>query len=156
MPTIQISGNTQITAGNSTTLTASGASTYVWSNGETTAAITVAPTSTTTYTVTGTTQYGCTATASKTVQVSSSVADYADEGGILLYPNPATHTVTLQADEGKTMQKVIIYDAMGRTVFSNEAEMHKVDINVSNWTSGIYFAHITVNGNVAVKKFTKE
>ena len=157
IPSVTISGNTQISAGNSTTLTASGADTYVWSTGETTTAITVAPTSTTSYTVTGTTQYGCTATASKIVQVTSSVADYTSESGVLLYPNPATHTVTLQADEnGSAMQEVAIYDATGRVLFRQKADATKVEINISGWTSGVYVARIVSDGNVIVKKFTKE
>ena len=157
VPTISISGNTQITAGNSTTLTASGANTYAWSNGGTTAAITVSPTTTTTYTVTGTTQYGCTATASKTVQVSSSIADYTIESRVLLYPNPATHAVTLQTNEkGLTLQEVTIYDASGRVLYRQKTEATKVEISVSDWSAGVYFARIISGDNVIIKKFAKE
>lgn len=54
-PTLNISGNTTVCAGQSTTLSVTGASTYQWSGGSTatTANITVSPSVTTTYYVTG-------------------------------------------------------------------------------------------------------
>lgn len=158
IPSVTISGNTQINAGNSTTLTANGASTYVWSTGETTTSITVSPNTNTSYSVTGTTQYGCTASATTTVHVNTtSVTDYTNENGFILYPNPATHTVTLQANgNGNSINEIKVYDVTGRMVFHKEVNAIKAEINVSDWTSGIYFVHIISNENVAVRKFTKE
>ena len=157
MPNVSISGNTQITVGSNTTLTASGADSYEWSTGETTADITVSPTSNTTYSVTGTTENGCTGTASTTVQVSVAVSDYDNANGILLFPNPATHTVTLQADgDGATLKEVAVYDATGRVVFRSEIGAGKVEIDVNDWKSGIYFARIICSDSVIIKKFTKQ
>ncbi len=157
VPDVTITGNTQITVGSNTTLTASGADSYEWSTGETTADITVSPTSNTTYSVTGTTEHGCTGTASTTVQVNTAVSDYDNASGILLFPNPATHTVTLQADgNGATMKEAAVYDATGRVVFRSNAEVNKMEINVSDWESGIYFARIISGDSVVVKKFTKQ
>ncbi|MDO5342883.1 MAG: FG-GAP-like repeat-containing protein, partial [Bacteroidia bacterium] len=68
-PTITISGNTYINAGESVTLTASGADTYVWSTGETGDSISVSPDDNTTYSVVGTDENGCTGTASFTVRL---------------------------------------------------------------------------------------
>lgn len=156
IPNVSISGNGQIAVGESTTLTASGAYTYVWSTGENTASITVAPTTNTTYRVTGTTQYGCTGTGSKTIEVTSGIVDNDSENGITLYPNPATHTITLQANGNKRMTEVAIYDATGRVLFRQKAAADKVDINVSNWTSGIYVVRIISEDSIAVKKFSKQ
>lgn len=157
VPTVQITGNTQIVSGSSTTLTANGASSYVWSTGGTTASITVSPTSNTTYTVTGTTQYGCSATASTTVTVTTSVSDYNADSDIRIFPNPAVNTVTLQAAEGgKPIQEVTLYDATCRIVYRNKVHAAKVEIDVTKWNSGIYFAHIICDDQVIVKKFTKE
>jgi hypothetical protein len=157
VPDVTISGNTQITSGSSTTLTADGADTYLWSTSETTATITVSPTSNTTYSVTGTTEHGCTGTASTTVQVNVAVSDYDNANGILLFPNPATRTVTLQADgDGATLKEVAVYDATGRVVFRSEIGARKVEIDVNDWKSGIYFARIICSDSVIVKKFTKQ
>ncbi|MBR9832669.1 T9SS type A sorting domain-containing protein [bacterium] len=49
LPTIGLTNDTTICAGDSITLTASGGTTYIWSNSATTSSITTAPTSTTMY-----------------------------------------------------------------------------------------------------------
>lgn len=69
--TVNITGATDVSLGQSTTLTATGGNFYLWSTGDTTAAITVTPTEATTYSVVATNQYGCTATASIMVNVSA-------------------------------------------------------------------------------------
>ena len=61
-----ISGKTNVCAGESTILTASGAASYQWNNGQNTPAITVSPSQTTTYVVTATSN-GC--SVSKTIDV---------------------------------------------------------------------------------------
>ncbi len=72
-PTVTISGNTAICAGDNTTLTASGGDTYVWSTTATTAAITVSPPTDASYTVTATDTNGCVGTATATVTVGAAV-----------------------------------------------------------------------------------
>jgi len=71
LPTIFISGNGTICAGNNTTLTASGGNgTFTWNGGlGTTNSITVAPSTNTTYTVNGTGTNGCIGTATTNVIV---------------------------------------------------------------------------------------
>ena len=69
LPSITISGKSNICEGNTDTLTAGGATQYVWSTGETSSTIQVMPTTTTTYTVTGYGYNGCLATASKVVNI---------------------------------------------------------------------------------------
>lgn len=71
LPSISISGRSNICQGSMDTLVAGGASQYVWSNGETGSTIHVMPTTTTTYTVTGYGYNGCLATASKVVYIDS-------------------------------------------------------------------------------------
>ncbi|MGE0569246.1 MAG: T9SS type A sorting domain-containing protein, partial [Bacteroidia bacterium] len=67
-PTMNITGNTVICAGNQTSLTASGATTYTWSSGGSNAITSVNPNSTTSYTVTGFNST-CSGTAAITVSV---------------------------------------------------------------------------------------
>jgi hypothetical protein len=71
-PTIAITGNSAVCAGQTATLTANGATSYTWSTGPTSSVITVSPASTTVYTVTG-------ATGNCTASVVQSLP---------LYPNP--------------------------------------------------------------------
>ena len=69
LPTVSVSGNTAVCAGNSTTLTASGASTYFWNTGVSTASVTLTPSAASNYTVTGTNTNGCSNTQTVTVNV---------------------------------------------------------------------------------------
>jgi len=67
IPTVFISGDSIICAGNTTKLTASGAVNYLWEpSGNTSASITISPTSNVTYTVIGT-SFGCMNFATRTV-----------------------------------------------------------------------------------------
>ena len=68
LPTISVSGNTTLCAGNSTTLTASGADSYSWSTGDNTASVSISAFGV--YLVTGTSTAGCSNTANVTVLVS--------------------------------------------------------------------------------------
>ena len=68
LPSVNISGNTTLCAGNSTTLTATGADSYTWSTGDNTASVSISAFGI--YTVTGTTTAGCSSTANVTVLVS--------------------------------------------------------------------------------------
>ncbi len=65
-PTVLVSGNTTVCAGQSTTLFAQGASTYSWSNGPTTAINAITPSATATYTVDG---FNGTCAGSKTISI---------------------------------------------------------------------------------------
>lgn len=70
LPTITITGPSDICYGSPVTLTASGAQTYTWQPGAMTGpTVTTSPASTTTYTVTGTDANGCTNSATHTVNV---------------------------------------------------------------------------------------
>lgn len=68
-PTVSISGNTTICAGQITTLAGSGAVSYTWTPGSISGLITVSPTNNTTYTLTGIGANGCYGYAVETVTV---------------------------------------------------------------------------------------
>lgn len=68
-PTLNITGNSTVCAGQNTNLTASGAVSYTWNTGATTSTIAVTPSVTTTYTVTGTSGLGCSSSSTRTVNV---------------------------------------------------------------------------------------
>ncbi|TAL60781.1 MAG: gliding motility-associated C-terminal domain-containing protein [Bacteroidetes bacterium] len=67
-PSVFVTGNTTLCAGDIATLTASGSTNYSWNNGNTASIINVSPGTTTTYTVT-TSNASCTSTTSVTVVV---------------------------------------------------------------------------------------
>lgn len=69
LPTLTISGNIAICAGQTTTLSASGANTYTWTNLGTNTTVTDSPMSNTTYSVSGTDLNGCINSTSRQVTV---------------------------------------------------------------------------------------
>jgi PKD repeat protein len=86
LPTISVSGNTAICAGDTANLSATGASTYIWMPGNiTTASATLNPSSTTTYTITGTVSSNCsnTATVTLTVDTPPATPSITNSGNVL-------------------------------------------------------------------------
>jgi predicted transcriptional regulator len=71
LPTISITGNSNLCAGESTSLTATGGLSYAWSNGATNASITLSPSSTSSFSVTATDANGCTASNSQNIVVNA-------------------------------------------------------------------------------------
>lgn len=70
-PTVSISGNTLVCAGNMVTLTATGAATYSWNANTSSATFTVIPTTNTSYTAAGVSAEGCIGTAVQSVSVNA-------------------------------------------------------------------------------------
>src|SRR6185369_745578 len=70
-PTLNITSNSSVCAGQTINISVSGASNYTWSTGSNANNITVTPTTTTTYSVVGTGTAGCGNTASKTITVNA-------------------------------------------------------------------------------------
>lgn len=72
---------------------------------------------------------------------------------IRLYPNPASHSVTLAGvAEGST---VTVLDLNGRAVYTNastQTSNNAVTIDVSGWAQGAYFVRIVDEKNTVVRK----
>ncbi|RZJ33327.1 MAG: T9SS type A sorting domain-containing protein [Flavobacterium sp.] len=80
-------------------------------------------------------------------------ADFNDK--IVLYPNPAKSTLNFAAPADVTISSVVVFDILGKQVNSNTSLMNNA-IDISNLSSGIYFAKFMANGQSAIKKFVKE
>ena len=73
---------------------------------------------------------------------------------ISIYPNPANDFIKLSAGGGH-LSAVRIYNCLGMLVEEIEVNANEVEINISNYNTGIYFVNIeTENGNI-VKKVVK-
>ena len=73
---------------------------------------------------------------------------------ISIYPNPANDFIKLSAGGGH-LSAVRIYNCLGMLVEEIEVNANEVEINISNYNTGIYFVNIeTENGNI-VKKIVK-
>jgi hypothetical protein len=74
---------------------------------------------------------------------------------ISVYPNPATSVITLETT-GLIQSNWDIFDGIGRKVTSGITpnDHHTKDqINIENYSAGIYYLHLTNGGKTMVKKF---
>lgn len=73
------------------------------------------------------------------------------------YPNPTSGQFTLSLGNAFHSVKVIITDAMGRTVFSDLfTNAYSAYLDLNNQASGIYMVHITADGEKRTLKVVKQ
>jgi len=154
LPTINASSTTTLLCvGQSATITASGASTYTWNPGGTGSSIVVSPTINTTYTIVGTSSLSCNNTTLFTQAVSActginQVSNLVSE--INIYPNPFNIKITLSTNGAR--QTVQIFNTLGSLVYKTEIENEKIEIDLGEESSGIYFVKV----GTSLKKIIKE
>lgn len=73
---------------------------------------------------------------------------------ISIYPNPTTGLLNV---EGSTqIEKVVVYDLLGRNVLENFPKAIKLQLDLDSLKTGVYFAEITSEGKRTVQKIVKE
>lgn len=73
---------------------------------------------------------------------------------IKLYPNPTSNTVFVEAHS--QIEKVEVFDVLGRKVLDISPKSEKTELNMSNLKAGMYMAIITSEGKKFVKKIMKQ
>ncbi|MBL7883422.1 MAG: T9SS type A sorting domain-containing protein [Bacteroidia bacterium] len=73
----------------------------------------------------------------------------------ILYPNPASSTITIESTAYK-VQSIRIVDILGREVYYLQTTNNKTEIDVSHLPSGVYFVKAQNKDNVLSKKFVKQ
>ena len=74
-----------------------------------------------------------------------------------LYPNPASTNATIEVVlNDKANLVVVVMNAVGQTVYSTTLSgntgSNKVDVNLTNLSTGLYFYTVKVGNNEAVTK----
>jgi len=87
----------------------------------------------------------------------SSLQDYASSLSLLAYPNPAVSNVTIKYDMGKSdfsSAELVVKNFMGVTIYSKQLmqSSDKVVVNLSNFSSGVYFYSIQQRGKSILSK----
>jgi hypothetical protein len=84
------------------------------------------------------------------------IEDDLKAGELVLYPNPANHSFTLQYNFGEQRNaQVRVFDMMGRQMASAtiSGDFGKITFDSQNWAHGTYFVKVQTEGNeVASKK----
>ncbi len=95
-------------------------------------------------------------TAMRPVTCIVDVEDFAIEHEISIYPNPASSNVTINlgtVDYGKEIS-LEIFDMLGRNVYSenHNSSESEININVSDYSEGLYFIRMNIDGNNVTEK----
>ncbi len=86
------------------------------------------------------TNNGCTDTSACYVVDQTGLA-ILDASGVIIYPNPTTGIVKVKWIED--VQSIEVTDARGRILLSSSASgIHETEIDLSSFTSGVYFIHM--------------
>ena len=82
------------------------------------------------------------------------VSNVMESAEISLYPNPANDRISINAPAPAT---VAIYNVIGEQVQTANYDHQTIEINISSFESGVYFAQFKfADGTYATKKFVKE
>jgi len=79
---------------------------------------------------------------------------YTLKENIKIYPNPCIKTISIENKKDKKINKVKIFDDIGRIVLNQNTNFSCIDI--SNLNQGIYYVQIDIEGAVLSKKIIKE
>lgn len=86
----------------------------------------------------------------------SSISDDTTAWNLILYPNPARNTITLQSNRDlKENTKIEIYNALGQQVkvITTGQIIQTVDIDVSSFVNGVYTIHLKNGEETTTKPF---
>lgn len=143
--------------GDTQTLIANGGETYLWSTGEITKSIDVTPSEDTTYTVIVSNDY-----ASDTASVSVFVIDCGEEDTTnyqySVYPNPTSDGILrLQLSGLIGTSNLYIQDTVGKLVYmesisDNNGELIQKQLDISRFSSGLYFVTLQETNKTTTKK----
>jgi hypothetical protein len=62
-----------------------------------------------------------------------------NESGIILYPNPASKSFTIESTENNIGKLFEIHDVSGRIILSDKLESYKTQVIVSDFATGTYY-----------------
>ena len=81
-----------------------------------------------------------------------------NEVNMKVIPNPTDDNVTIKFDnEDDLIQKLLIFDVYGKQILSKEVNSSSINVNLSDYSSGVYLIHCVMNdGSTIIKKVIKK
>ena len=89
-----------------------------------------------------------------TLATPTSIID-AEVAFIQLYPNPIKTVLNIQCQEA-IIERVVIYNTMGSCIYVEACNQNYANVAAGNWSKGIYFVSIYINGKPNTYKVIKE
>ena len=88
-------------------------------------------------------------------------SEHSELEAFTIYPNPSTDFINVSFDSKQDQEVTLaIYDGLGAKIHeqveANAAANGSVQINVSNFPTGVYFVHLFDESHRAIKKFVKQ
>lgn len=161
LPTINASSSTSmLCVGQSATLSATGALNYTWNPGGTGSSIVVSPTSNTTYTVTGINGNNCSNTSLFTQNVSActtinQLTNISEQ--ISIYPNPFNSKLTLLFKSNVCENcNITVFSSLGTLIHKQNITSSVTEIDLGEFSSGIYFIKVYDGLTTFTNKIIKE
>jgi ELWxxDGT repeat protein len=89
---------------------------------------------------------------------SNQEVDIFDKSGeeFIIFPNPAQTVVNVQNLKGKNIKSLRIHDASGKLVTNVLSNKNKVEVDVQNLPTGLYFLIISTDTGIITKKLIKD
>ena len=87
---------------------------------------------------------------------STNIIQTINENGIYLFPNPATQTVNIVLDEIQNESKLMIFNTTGQLVYANQFFGEKYQLDVADYSKGMYILQCVVSDQILTKKFIVE
>ena len=75
--------------------------------------------------------------------------------GVFFYPNPVQNDLTIEGTDDETIEKVVVSDIKGQIQYISSPYSMKHQISMSNWSKGIYFAHVFTQKGKFSRKILK-
>jgi hypothetical protein len=79
-----------------------------------------------------------------------------NQSPINLYPNPASTEITVEIPDSSAPGSLIIYNLQGQELLSFRISGTITKVDISKLPSGVYFARLTGEKTVEVRKIIKE
>lgn len=89
----------------------------------------------------------------QTVFADLSKNDFVKDVSIQVYPNPANDVINVKADN--TINSIQLYDAQGRLLLTKSANENSQVLDLSSYSSGIYFINISTSVGKQTQKIIK-
>jgi hypothetical protein len=74
---------------------------------------------------------------------------------VRVYPNPTSGAFVIELND-QSQKSIVVTDMMGRVVENTVSSSEKVNIDINNRASGIYYVKVVSGDNVSVIKIVKE
>ncbi|MBL4670404.1 MAG: T9SS type A sorting domain-containing protein [Flavobacteriales bacterium] len=75
---------------------------------------------------------------------------------IKVYPNPTSNNISVILPNYTTVKQISLVDNLGRTIYQTIPTNNKTQINLTQFTKGIYILHIKTDNNVLSKKIVRK